>query len=121
MVHVFCCEYDKIRVLKERYRVKKEEEERLRREAEEERMRREEEERKKKEEEDKRSREIEERFQRGRPMKGAVTGTAVMGENSRIEDGPKQARVIDDFDNETMDNLISFKTKSQIRVDKKLV
>jgi cell division protein FtsI/penicillin-binding protein 2 len=44
-----------------------------------------------------------------------------MEEKSRIEDGPKQARVIDDFDNETMDNLISFKAKSQIRVDKKLV
>jgi len=32
-VYVFCCEYEKIRVLKERWIVKKEEEERLKREA----------------------------------------------------------------------------------------
>ena len=86
VVHVFCCEYDKIRVLKERYRVRKEEEERLRREAEEERMRREEEERKKKEEEEKRSREIQERFKRGRAKMGGVTGSGVVGEKSRIEE-----------------------------------
>ena len=35
VVHVFCCEYEKIRVLKERWMVRKEEEERLKREAEE--------------------------------------------------------------------------------------
>ncbi len=62
VVHVFCCEYEKIRVLKERERGRKEEEERLKREVEEERKWREEEERKKKEEEEMRSREIEERF-----------------------------------------------------------